>query len=117
MSEQGYISPIIIGFDIVSDIEKATETEVKTCLERIGVDINKEELIKALKYDRGQYRAGYQNGYLNGEKKTAKEILGLIHPKCEYCDKNWHKGCMCLEEQIANKIKARFGIEGENEDE
>ena len=117
MSEKGYISPVVIAYDITRDIEKATETAVKECLVRIGVDINKEELVKALEYDRGQYRAGYQNGYLDGEKKTAKEILGLIHPKCEFCDKEWKNGCMCLEEQIANKIKARCGIEGENEDE
>lgn len=116
MNEQGYISPIIIAFDIVSDIEKGTETAIKTFLERIGVDVNKEELVKALEYDRGQYRAGYQNGYLDGEKKAEKEILGLIHSKCEVCDKEWYKGCMCLEEKIANEIKARYGIEGENED-
>lgn len=70
-----------------------------------------------MKYDRRQYRAGYENGYLDGEKKAAKEILGFIHTKCAFCDKKWHKGCMCLEEQIAKEIKTRFGIEEENENE
>ena len=43
------------------------ENEVLKAVWNIGVDVNKEELLKALKYDRDQYNEGYQDG-LNADK-------------------------------------------------
>lgn len=44
---------------------------------KIGVNVNKEELDKALKYDREQYNKGYKYGYKDGIKKIC-DRLGII---------------------------------------
>lgn len=35
---------------------------------RVGVAVNKDELIKALQYDRGQYEKGYEDGKMEGNR-------------------------------------------------
>ena len=44
---------------IMEDKENAITMRIE---EEIGFHINKDELIKALQYDRDQYSKGYQNG-------------------------------------------------------
>ena len=39
-----------------------------------GFHVDKEELAKALKYDRDQYDKGYADGYAEGKKAAAREI-------------------------------------------
>lgn len=36
--------------------------EILKAVQNVGVDVSKDELIKALKYDRGQYQKGYEDG-------------------------------------------------------
>jgi hypothetical protein len=59
-----YKSPIEIWH---SEMEMRMEDEVLKACQRIGVQVDKEELLKALQYDRGQYDKGYQDG-LNADK-------------------------------------------------
>lgn len=40
----------------------ALDNEVVTVVQRFGFDVNKEELTKALQYDRGQYEKGFADG-------------------------------------------------------
>ena len=54
-----YESPIDI---IYGEIETRLEGEVLKATQRVGVNVNKEELLKALQYDRGQYLKGYKDG-------------------------------------------------------
>ena len=61
-------SPVSI-YETISDmVEKKIDgniiVEVK---KQLGIDVNKEELIKALQYDRNQYNKGYQDG-LNADR-------------------------------------------------
>ena len=43
------------------------EGEILRAVQRCGIDVNKDELVKALQYDREQYDKGYQDG-LNADK-------------------------------------------------
>lgn len=54
-----YESPIEI---IYGEIETQLEGEVLKATQRVGVNVNKEELLKALQYDREQYLKGYEDG-------------------------------------------------------
>lgn len=57
-----YDSPInLIEKQMAFDIDKAIEGEVWKVTKEIGIDVNKEELIKALQYDRDQYEKGYKD--------------------------------------------------------
>lgn len=50
----------------------------------MGIYVDKEELIKALRYDRQQYDKGYADGYSKGYEQGRKEALESIK---EYVNK------------------------------
>ena len=50
------------------------ENTVYKAIQSIGVNVDKDELIRALKYDRDQYDKGFDDG----KKQTAKEIISFI---------------------------------------
>ena len=68
-----YESPINL---IMKDIQTKTENEVTTMIQNIGIDINKEELIRALAYDRRQYEKGYRDGHNDGYEEGYNAALG-----------------------------------------
>ena len=66
-----YISPIELTIKRISEelIEKQ-EGQVMQAIYQQGITVNKEELIKALDYDRDQYEQGFRDG-----QKSIKEAL------------------------------------------
>lgn len=63
----GYKSPIEVIIERINGhIEYETENAVYKAVQRIGVEVDKNELIKALRYDRNQYLTGYADGYRDG---------------------------------------------------
>ena len=55
-----YESPITIVYgDIQTEFKRETESLIVSCVQNVGVDANKDELVKALSYDRDQYDKGY----------------------------------------------------------
>lgn len=58
-----YESPIeIIQHKIQADFSKRLEEDVLYAVVRTDIHVDREELIKALRYDRGQYEKGFQDG-------------------------------------------------------
>ena len=72
----GYESPVDI---IIGQMETNLENDIIQAMQKIGIDINKEELIKALNYDRNQYETGYKDGYMKAKEdlKTAITDVSL----------------------------------------
>lgn len=56
-------SPITITQEIASQIAKDTDDYIMSEIYKTGVTVNKEELIKAINYDRDQYNKGYCDGF------------------------------------------------------
>ena len=54
-----YESPIEL---IVKNVQQAFENEVVNVVQNYGINVDKEELLKALTYDRGQYDKGHADG-------------------------------------------------------
>ncbi len=54
----GYKSPVNI---IEKEWETKIEGDIVKAIKSYDIDVNKEELIKALNYDRNQYKAGYKD--------------------------------------------------------
>ena len=52
-----YKAPIKI---IMQEMQAQRENQVYQAVQNIGVDVDKEELLKALSYDRNQYEKGYR---------------------------------------------------------
>lgn len=56
----GYESPITIA---IGQMRMEQDNNIYRAIQEYGVDVDKDELIKALRYDREQYEKGYVNGY------------------------------------------------------
>ena len=72
-----YESPIqrIVG-DIVTQMQENEEKQLMaTVTQKIGYEVDKDELLKALAYDRGQYDKGYDDGFNDGRKAVIAEII------------------------------------------
>ena len=87
------------------------EGEVMKAVQKVGVTVDKEELLKALKYDREQYEKGYRDGLSAGKWTPVSERLPalgervlcslnldnptIIHPvaiSTRNTDKYWYDG-------------------------
>lgn len=72
-----YESPINM---IMGEYRCHIEENIFKAVQNVGVDVNKEELIKALAYDRKQYEKGYQEGYQKGYTQALTYVLDQITP-------------------------------------
>ena len=78
-----YRSPIeLIEETVINNIESAKEEAIFGAVTNVGVNVDKEELLRALSYDREQYRSGfsdgYEAGYEDGKQDTIKRITELL---------------------------------------
>jgi hypothetical protein len=70
-----YESPILItkAIDqITRQINEAAENQIFEAVLKGGVEVNREELIKALQYDRDQYDKGYEDGFRDGKNEVVQ---------------------------------------------
>lgn len=80
-----YNSPVTIFENIVKqemqEKENAIIAEIKS---QIAVEVDKDELIKALRYDRHQYEEGYEDGVMNERQRWINNLTSLMnHPNME----------------------------------
>ena len=79
-----YESPITI---ITGQMKYEIENEIYRAVQEVGVSVDKEELIKALQYDREQYIKGYTDGIkkfaekLKKDKQRFRDVMLLINWK------------------------------------
>lgn len=66
-----YKSPIEI---ITEQIKTNYENEIYSAVQNVGINVDRDELLKALEYDRGQYEEGFREG----EKHTLRQIRNLL---------------------------------------
>ena len=88
LNDDGYRSPIdlfVCSYEgelnnIAKQISEQTDNAITAeIVQRFEIDVNKEELLRALAYDRDQYHKGYMAGYQRGlqeGKETAMLTLG-----------------------------------------
>ena len=68
-------SPIsVITEQIAEDMQKQKDAAIMKCVESCGISVDKEELVKALAYDRRQYELGLKNG----EMRAYEQIINLL---------------------------------------
>ena len=66
-----YESPIKI---ITGQIKTNYEDAIYSAVQNVVINVDREELLKALEYDRGQY----ENGFEDGAKHTMRQIKDLL---------------------------------------
>lgn len=78
---RGYESPITLKsipdayHHITDSLDNATEDYIIEVVRKIGVDVDKERLLQALKNDRESYNTGYRHGLLDGYVTTWKTLM------------------------------------------
>lgn len=84
---------------VTEEIDGNIIVEVK---KQLGIDINKDELIKAINYDRNQYEKGYQDG-LNADKWIpVSEQLPEEFESVLVCYKSQGGMAYCISERLVN---------------
>lgn len=75
---EGWVSPVELIYEDAKTIflEQTDEHIMARCEATLGVKVDRDELIKAMHYDREQYKKGFENGY----KKRDAEIV-----RCKDC--------------------------------
>lgn len=80
-----YESPItIVQKEMQNQLNIQMENSVIKAVREFGVDVDKEELIKALQYDRNQYSKGYNDAKAEIVHCSECKYQGIIHNH-EYC--------------------------------
>lgn len=80
-----YKSPItIMHRQLANQINVQLEGEVLKAVMKCNIDVNKDELIKALNYDRQQYEKGYKDGVADAnmqllELEDIDEVARKLH--------------------------------------
>ena len=77
-----YKSPIDT---VISDIVTEEENAVMRAVVKCGINVDKDELVKALAYDRGQYDLGYADGKMDAKAELIR---------CEDCKHRYTEGGM-----------------------
>lgn len=73
---ENYNDPISVTMeDIKHELENNLEVQIYTAVTNVGINVDKEQLIKALAYDRQQYEQGYHDGY----KKAITELRQIMY--------------------------------------
>lgn len=76
VSDEGYQSPVSLIEGYTNQIIEEKENLIMGRIEeQIGVKVDKDELIKALKYDRNQYAQGYTKGWFDGVEEGKQFAL------------------------------------------
>ena len=74
-----YNSPIYLYETAVQTLMEERENAIFAKIQSsLDVDVDKDELIRALQYDRGQYDKGYRDGLKVATDTVRNYLLGLI---------------------------------------
>lgn len=82
------------------------ENEIYKQVMSVGVSVDREELIRALKYDRDQYNAGYRDGVKAGKVASMKEAIAKLRWMSQGYDRDGGEPEYPLNEAYAYAIAA-----------
>ena len=66
-----YDSPIKIIF---GQMESQIDNKIMKAIQQINIEIDKEELVRALQYDRNQYDRGFADGYMAARSEFEERL-------------------------------------------
>lgn len=100
-----YECPVKFNFgDIQMQIVKQQENEVYMAVQKCGVDVDREELKRALKYDREQYEKGYEDAVKQVKEDIIKELMTqrewYLNLYAEFMDGEDYRSSLLLEKVI-----------------
>lgn len=119
-SDAGYESPIK---QIVSDWQMTMEENVMKAIQNVGIYVDKEELVKALEYDREQYSKGFHDGSELSMRDAMIEIkaerrllLSWLSKFARHIDMPEHLSDEEAKKLWSKKMAEQFGWECDDDD-
>ena len=97
----GYESPIQT---IIGQMRMEYENGIYKAIQERGVTVDKDELIKALQYDRNQYDKGYINGY----NRKASEVARAIFDNIRILGHIDFDGNVCIRKDSFDELKKKY---------
>lgn len=83
----GYESPIKI---FMGKMRMEVDNKICRAVQNAGITVDREELLRALEYDRGQYKKGYSDGYADRDKEITRcRDCARSTPPCN----GWDRRC------------------------
>ena len=73
-----YKSPVEL---VMGEMRMKLNGTITQAIQDVDINVDKEELERALQYDRGQYDKGYSDGYKDAVKEFVKRLKEVI---CSY---------------------------------
>ena len=67
-----YKSPVEI---VMGQLKTEQENHIVSVIQEMGVNVDKDELVKALEYDRNQYTKGFNDGVKEFAERLENEII------------------------------------------
>ena len=111
----GYQSPISqIYKDVEYKFKEDMENKIMEAVHHFGISVDKEELIKALQYDRNQYDKGYSDGRASIAEEHEK-IKAEAEELIELCDSDYEFEEIYGIKSVIDIINSRIiELKGEN---
>lgn len=109
INDSAYQSPIEM---IYHDMQMHFEDEVCKAVQQVDIHVDKEELIKALQYDREQFAKGYANARAVSMQKQHEErehMITWLAKFCRHIDMPEHLSDEDAEILWREKMKQQFG--------
>lgn len=109
INDSAYQSPIEM---IYHDIQMHFEDEVCKAVQQVDIHVDKEELIKALQYDREQFAKGYANAKavaMQRQNEERENIITWLAKFCRHIDMPEHLSDEDAEILWREKMKQQFG--------
>ncbi len=107
VAELSYQSPVNI---LYQRFQAKVEGDIYQAIQSYGVHVDKDELIKALQYDRNQYQKGFIDGCKNNVDTIKAEVAREILEEIAKIADEWSKYCHeihYLEDDIA-ELKKKY---------
>jgi hypothetical protein len=80
LADMNYQSPIDV---VYQGFQTKLEGDIFEAIQSYGVYVDKDELVKALKYDRDQYRKGFEDGCKGATDRIKAEVAREIFEEIE----------------------------------
>ena len=120
LSDAGYVSPIQF---IVSDWEMQMEENVCQAVQKVGINVDRDELLKALEYDREQYSKGFHDGSESSMRDAMIEIkaerrllLSWLSKFARHIDMPEHLSDEEAKKLWSKKMSQQFGWECDDDE-
>lgn len=96
MKHQEYDSPFeLLISDIATQAARNIDEMCWQAVQRVGINVNEDKLLMALRQDAERYREAYANGFDTGYEKRDDDIV-----RCKDCRKHGDIGCPLSEEAV-----------------